>query len=348
MKVMVVDDSIVFRTQISASLKDAGDIDVVGTASNGRICVQKLEQISVDLITLDMEMPEMNGMETIREIKRKKIDVKIIVFSSQTTQGAQMALEALRLGADDVVAKPSSDNITFENAQEMIKSALIPRILQFKKDSLKREPVKVAQVAKASSPKIKLSTFFPKAVVIASSTGGPNALDEIFSKLKGPFSKPIFIVQHMPPVFTQILAKRLFDLCGVEAAEAIDGEIAQKNRIYVAPGGYHLYLQKVGDQVKIKLDEAAQRNSVRPAADFLFESAADIYSSSLLGIVLTGMGEDGADGCKKIHEKGGAVMIQDKESCVVFGMPGAVFANDNFDEIKSLDGISTYLKSVLV
>lgn len=352
-KVLVVDDSIVFRTQISASLKDVEGVEVVGTAPNGKIAIQKLGQLSVDLVTLDMEMPEMNGLETIKELRAKGFKTKVIVFSSQTTRGAEIALEALRLGANDVVAKPSGDHLNFETAQTIIKEALVPRVLQFinaipmKKvapNSL-RQNVEV----KSHAPKINLNNFFPKALVIASSTGGPNALETIFSTLKGPFKIPVLIVQHMPPVFTQILAKRISDMVGSEVREATNNEILKAGTVYMAPGGFHMQLKQNNDRIiKIELHQGPERNSVRPAADYLFETAADIFKHQLLGVVLTGMGEDGAVGAKKIHNLGGGIIIQSKESCVVFGMPGAVYENNDFDEIKNLDEISTYLKTVLL
>lgn len=352
-KVLVVDDSIVFRTQISASLKDVQGVEIVGTAPNGRIALQKLEQLSVDLITLDMEMPEKNGLETIKELRAKGFKTKVIVFSSQTTRGAESALEALRLGADDVVAKPQGDHLNFETAQTIIKEALVPRVLQFINAVPLKKSTQEVQVSSLQSQSItskkNLNGFFPKALVIASSTGGPTALEAIFSKLKGPFKIPILIVQHMPPVFTNIMAKRISDLIGSESREAINDELLKSGIVYVAPGGFHMQLKQIDNrEIKIELHQGPDRNSVRPAADYLFETAADIFKHQLLGVVLTGMGEDGAVGAKKIHNLGGGIVIQSKDSCVVFGMPGAVFQNNDFDEVKDLNEISTYLKTVLL
>ena len=351
MKVLVVDDSIVFRSQISASLSGVENVQIVGSAPNGRIAIQKLQQTSVDLITLDMEMPELNGLETIKEIKRLGLTTKIIVFSSQTVRGAEKALEALAAGADDVVAKPSAENLDFSKAQTMIEEALIPRVLQFLKMSTR---VYTSPIAKPSfsAPRAKdkkvLKNFLPRAVVIASSTGGPTALENIFSNLKCNPRLPMFIVQHMPPVFTQILARRLGELSGIPVHEAIHNQRVENGHTYLAPGGFHMTLVKDQQGLVIKLNEDAYRNSVRPAADFLFESADEIFKHNLLGVVLTGMGEDGAVGAKRIHESGGGVIIQDKESCVVFGMPGAVFVNDDYDDIMNLSEITNYLRTVIV
>lgn len=351
MKVLVVDDSVVFRTQISSSLSAIPEVEVVGTAANGKIALQKLDQLTVDLVTLDMEMPEMNGLETLRELRLRGHKTKVIVFSSQTLRGAEKALLALSAGADDVVAKPEGDGLSFESAQEMIRTALLPRVRQFMNASVvsRSTPVTPGLPKKVeSSPKQKIETFLPSAVVIASSTGGPSALETIFSGIRGPFRKPLLIVQHMPPVFTQILAKRLAGITGADFVEAKDADPIIPGRAYIAPGDYHMEVALKNNLPVISLNQNPQRNSVRPAADFLFETAGAYWKSSLLGVVLTGMGEDGADGARDIRKNGGRVLIQNKESCVVFGMPGAVFANDDFDEISNLETIQKYLKGVLL
>ncbi len=352
MKVLVVDDSIVFRTQISSSLKGIDGVEVVGSASNGKIALEKLEQLSVDLITLDMEMPEMNGMETLREIKKRGLKTKVIIFSSQTVRGAEKALEALSEGADDVVAKPSGEELNFENAGDAVRAALIPKVMQFMRPVVTDVAPKITHIAPVVNkdlPKIKLTQFSPSIGVIASSTGGPTALESIFSNLKGhTLKKPLLIVQHMPPVFTQILAKRLTDISGLDVREAKDGEAIVPGRVYIAPGDFHMLLRRADKDTIIQLNQNAQRNSVRPAADYLFETAAELFSKNCFGVVLTGMGEDGALGAKRVRQAGGAVMIQNKESCIVFGMPGAVFANNDYDEIGDLAQISERVKLLLM
>jgi two-component system chemotaxis response regulator CheB len=324
-------------------------LEVVGTAANGRIAVQKLQQIAVDLITLDMEMPELNGLETIKEIKRLGLQTKIIVFSSQTIRGAEKALEALSAGADDVVAKPTADDLDFTKAQAMIEEALIPRVLQFSKNPKMRQTQVTPQspvAAPMRTRKKNLKSFRPSAVVIASSTGGPTALESIFSQLQCMPRVPIFIAQHMPPVFTLILAKRLTEMSGIPVHEATHNQLVEAGHAYLAPGGFHMTIAKERQGLFIKLDEGPLRNSVRPAADNLFESAEEVYKHELLGVVLTGMGEDGAVGSKRIHEAGGGIIIQDKESCVVFGMPGAIFLNDDYDDMLDLTEIATHLREV--
>jgi two-component system chemotaxis response regulator CheB len=355
-----VDDSVVFRTQISGALSSVPGIEVVGTASNGSIALQKLKQLRVDLITLDMEMPEMDGIATLKALRAEDQTTKVIVFSAQTVRGAEKAMEALRAGADDVIAKPSADDLNFEKAMDAVKTALVPKINQFIKEaskaSLNSSAIAAPFLSKpepippATSPRYirrPIRSMFPKVIVIASSTGGPTALEAIFSKIPGPYSLPVLISQHMPPVFTQIMAHRIGDLTGVKAEEAKDGEAIEKNRIYIAPGDYHLRLERKQDQVVAKVSQEALRNSVRPAADYLFESAARTFGRNSLGVVLTGMGEDGRDGSKAIKECDGCVLIQSKESCTVFGMPGAVFECGAYDEIGDLNYITEQLKLLL-
>lgn len=354
LRVLVVDDSVVFRTQISNALAKESGIEVAGTAAHGKIALQKLEQSSVDVVTLDMEMPEMNGIDVLREIKKRGFKVRVIIFSSQTQKGAEAALNALREGADDVVAKPSGDGLSFETAAEAIRSALIPKVLQFAgkpapeaAPTVAPAPVTGPAVKLPPPPKKDLSKFSPSVLVIGSSTGGPAALENIFSTVSAPASLPILITQHMPPVFTEILAKRLGELSGIPAAEAKNGEPLLPNRIYVAPGDYHMLIEGSKQAPRLALNQAPQRNSVRPAVDYLFETASAVYGAGCFGVVLTGMGEDGLVGAREIRRVGGAILIQDKASCVVFGMPGAIFDSGDYDQISDLAVISQQVKRVI-
>ena len=344
-RVLVVDDSVVFRTQITGAIGRNVDIEVVGTAATGAIALQKLAQLTVDVVTLDFEMPDMNGIEVLREIKKRGFPVHVIVFSSQTQRGAEAALDALREGADDVVAKPSGEGLTFETAGKAIEEALVPKILQF--NSKASIPITEAPKIAAKIAKRDLARFLPEAIVIGSSTGGPTALEKIFASLTGPITVPIFIAQHMPPVFTEILARRLGEISGIPSEEAKAGTIVEANHIYVAPGDYHLLLEASGKGTKIALNQMPQRNSVRPAVDYLFESAAQVYKQNCLGVVLTGMGEDGLAGAKALRALNAPIIIQDRESCVVFGMPGAIFAADDYDQMGDLNFITSLLKRLV-
>jgi two-component system chemotaxis response regulator CheB len=363
MKVLIVDDSVVFRSQISTALANVPNIEVVGTAANGKLALQRLDQMQVDLMTLDMEMPEMNGIETLKALRARNSKVKVIVFSSQTIRGAEKALEALREGADDVVAKPEGDTFNFESAATAVRSALLPKIIQFKDQKLvslrtntEGIPTVIPSLAeqlkkdlqakahKSVNPKQNLNLVQPQAIVIASSTGGPSALEKIFSQMRAPFRIPIFITQHMPPVFTQILAKRIGELTGSVAKEGENGELAKKGVIYLAPGDFHMEIEMAHEGPTIRLNQKPLRCSVRPCADHMFESAARVYRRGLMGVVLTGMGEDGAAGSKAVRDEQGAIMIQNKESCVVWGMPGSVFDLDEYDEVGDLEKIVGHIR----
>ena len=347
MKVLIVDDSVIFRSQISLSLSGISGIEVVGTAPSGAIALSKITQCNPDLITLDLEMPEMDGIEVLKRIRAEKHKVKVIIFSSQTTRGAEKALEALREGADDVVAKPTSSGN--ESPADAIRKILVPKIQQFMNGDRPASLQSLSDPRMINSTnekynKVAIDRFQPDVVVIASSTGGPPALEKIFENFGKAPKLPILIVQHMPPVFTTILAQRLQTLSGISCVEAVDGEDILPGKVYIAPGDFHMEVGNNRIKPKIKLHQGPQANSVRPAADFLFESACMNYGNRVLGIVLTGMGEDALLGCKTLKKNSCAVVIQNKESCVVFGMPGAVFNETCYDAIMDLNLISGLLK----
>lgn len=326
-RVLIVDDSVLFRSQIQMALKDIPDLEVVGTAANGKIALEKLALQEVDLVTMDIEMPVMDGLEAVKEIRAKGIKSKIILFSSLSKPGAEKTFEGLRLGATDFATKPLSDGSALTPADK-IKEALVPKIL-----ALFGRTATPSSVTKKMSPSTHISweTFNPQVMVIASSTGGPPALTDFFANFKEPVPYPILITQHMPPLFTTSLASTLAAVSGRVCKEAVQGETLVPNQMYVAPGDFHMRLGGDKSSPIIVLDQGPQRNYVRPCADFLFESAARIFGKNTLGLVFTGMGRDGADGAKAVKEVGGAILIQNEASCVVFGMPGAVYEAGHFD-----------------
>lgn len=346
MKVLIADDSIVFRSQIKVALDGVEGVIVIGSAPNGKIAVDKISQEDVDLLILDVEMPEMNGLEALRELRRLGHRTKVIMFSSHTKAGAEITLEALSAGAQDFVTKPSGDHLTIENAAESIRKVLLPKIQQFMKSKdLPTSLIKVApytaQVKKFQKYSIEKS--IPSVLVIGSSTGGPSALEEVLRGLQGKSLRcPVLITQHMPPVFTASLAARIEKLTNIPCAEGRHLEILEK-KIYIAPGDFHMSLSTIEGSVRIVLDQGPQRNSVRPAVDSLFETASEIYKNRCVGIVLTGMGSDGAVGAVSIKENGGGVVIQDRESCVVFGMPLAVYEKGAYDVMGNLSEIRELL-----
>lgn len=344
-RILIVDDSSVFRAQIRAALDDTAKYEIVATASNGRMALEKLAQSPVDLVTLDLEMPELDGLGTLRAMRERSVSAKTIVFSSVSKSGAEIALEALKLGAVDFVAKPSFDAAGAAwkmSPQQLVRDLLTPKINSLFPNSALSTPAPVPVAPTRISPAL-LNQFRPKAIVIGSSTGGPNALEELFREIESAPDCPIFVTQHMPPVFTSVLAERLGKLHGIASGEGKDNETVVANRIYVAPGDYHMRLARAENSVRIILDKGPQLHSVRPAVDPLFESAAEIYGHGLLGIVLTGMGEDGRAGAVAVKEKHGVVLIQNKESCVVFGMPGAVFAAGAYDRAGSPREIGSWV-----
>jgi two-component system chemotaxis response regulator CheB len=358
-RVLIVDDSIVFRSQLKACLEEQPGITVVGSAANGKIAIEKLEQIDCNVVILDMEMPEMNGLEFLIEKAKRGLPQWVIVFAAPTKEGSLQVFQALKAGASDFVAKPSSTN-SLEEALEGIRSELLPKILQFKRRHAtvdqRERPAQVAPPYATGPqpspryPKISIEYFRPKVVAIAASTGGPAALERIFSGLKGTSpSIPILICQHMPPVFTDGLARRLEVVSGIPAAEGRPGEVLAPGKIYVAPGDFHMSLVRAPDLPSpiIKLDQGPKRNSVRPAADPLFESVAREYGKQAIGLVLTGMGEDAREGALAIKRAGGAIMIQDKDSSVVWGMPGAIYDVGCYDQIETLEGCTFQLKRML-
>lgn len=329
-RLLIVDDSVLFRSQIQLALKDCPDIEIVGAASNGKIAVDKMATQEIDVCTLDIEMPEMDGIQTLKEMKARGIKTRAIMFSSQSKAGAEKTLEAMKIGAYDFCPKPMPDETKMSPADK-IKEALLPKILGLFNRKLDLSSPRIVLPTPAPKSTLIWEAFRPEALVIASSTGGPNALTDFFLALKEPVPFPIFIAQHMPPVFTISLAERLGAACGKVAREAVHGEIAKPNQIYLAPGNFHMKLSGDRNAPTILLDQGPQRNFVRPCADFLFESAAKIYTRNLLGIVFTGMGRDGADGAVAVKGQHGCIMIQNEASCVVFGMPGAVHESGHFD-----------------
>lgn len=341
-KVLIADDSVVYRSQIRAALQNDPRIEVVGAASHGRLAIERMLLGSVDLLILDLEMPEMDGIETLQEMQRRGIKCKVIIFSSSSKRGAEITMEALRLGASDFIAKPNGASEL--PPHERIAQLLVPKIDALFAVEEKKTVEKKFVTEQAQYPQLIWDLFSPKIVVIGSSTGGPTVLEKIFSELVPPLSCPIIIAQHMPPVFTAAFAARLEKASGIPAREAVNGEVLENNCIYVAPGDYHLRLKLSSGKTVLTLDQGPQINSVRPAVDPLFASAAEIYRERCLGFVLTGMGADGKDGAQVIKEHGGAVVIQEEKSCVVFGMPGAVYAAGAYDKIATPDEIIAVLR----
>lgn len=346
MKVLIVDDSAVYRSRIRAALSGFSWLEIAGALANGQVALDFLKQTPVDLVVLDMEMPVMDGLRALRELRKTDRKTRVVVFSSTTVEGSEATLEALSSGADDFVTKPSGE-VEGTSVDQLIRRDLLPKIEQFSKGRTTGKQAAATALA-TGRPKKDLLKFQPAAVVIASSTGGPAAHDAIFSNLgQGTLRCPVFIAQHMPPVFTETFARRLASCSGLPCKEATHGE-AVRDCVYVAPGDFHLTVARTGNSVITSLDKEPPRNSVRPAADHLFETASEVYGAGLMGFVYTGMGEDGLAGSKAIRKREGGIMIQNAESCVVFGMPGAVFAANDYDAIGDLEQITAQLRRMIL
>lgn len=315
-KVLVVDDSIVVRRIVSDALAADPGIEVVGVAQNGSIALHKVAALKPDLITMDIEMPVMNGIEAVEALRSRGVRTPIIMFSTLTSHGASATLDALAAGATDYVTKPTHVADPSE-AIDVIKDQLLPKIKGlFRAPSLRRGAMRLL-------PSTGLARA-PRAVVIGSSTGGPEALSKVIGGLQHALPVPTLIVQHMPPLFTSQLAARLDRIGPSTVVEAKGGEILEPGTVYIAPGDFHMEVVDRAGRVQTALNHGEQVNFCRPAVDVLFRSAASVFGGNLLAVVLTGMGSDGREGARTIVDAGGRVVAQDEATSVVWGMPGAV------------------------
>jgi two-component system chemotaxis response regulator CheB len=332
-RILVVDDSVVIRKLVSDTLAGDVDLEVVGSAGNGRIALARIEQLHPDLITLDIEMPVMNGLETLAAVRKTYPKLPVIMFSTLTERGASSTLEALSLGASDYVTKPSkTENLS--EATEAVRSQLIPKIKAL--CALRSPKLTTPLLPRTATTVRRRSTRRIEIVAIGSSTGGPNALGEVLPRIARNFPVPIMIVQHMPPLFTRLLAERLASRSQISIMEGVAGTILVAGNSWIAPGNFHMTVKKAGVEVRVDLNQEAPENSCRPAVDVLFRSVANLYGASALGVVMTGMGADGVRGSQCIREAGGEVIIQDEASAVVWGMPGLVYAAGQADGVYPL------------
>ncbi len=339
-RILVVDDSVVVRRMLTNILSADPDIEVVGAAANGSIALAKIPQVNPDSIVLDLEMPDLDGLATLAAIRKTYPRLPIIMFSAITQKGAEATLDALALGASDYVTKPANMS-SKDVALQYIQQQLIPKIkvLSDRQRSRKSTPPPISQTL--LQPKFKAGDRpTGEILAIGVSTGGPNALSTILPALPANFPLPIVIVQHMPPVFTQRLAERLTSISQIPVKEGMNGDILQPGRAWIAPGDYHMIVEKEGTRVCIRTHQDPPENSCRPAVDVLFRSVAKIYQAGTIAVVLTGMGQDGLHGCQCIREAGGQVLVQDEGSSVVWGMPGIIANAGLADSILPLNKIA--------
>ena len=326
-RVLVVDDSVVIRRLVSDILAGDPALDVVGVAANGKIALERIPQVNPDVVTLDIEMPIMDGIETLAEIRKQFKDLPVIMFSTLTERGAAVTLDALSMGASDYVTKPANVGSTTAGMAR-VREEIIPKIKALcrrgVREVLPSSPVRMPAAAKCV-PLAPLAA--PKTIEVVGvgvSTGGPNALAEIIPSFPADFPVPIVIVQHMPPVFTKLLAERLNSKAHLQVEEAADGITLRPGFVWIAPGDYHMTVEPNRRGHCLRLHQGAPENSCRPAVDVLFRSLAQCFAGATLATVLTGMGQDGLRGCELVHAAGGQILAQDEASSVVWGMPGFV------------------------
>jgi two-component system chemotaxis response regulator CheB len=373
--VLVVDDSVVIRRLIVDALGGAENIEVVGTAANGLLAQAKIDQLKPDVITMDIEMPQMDGITAVRELRKRHKNIPVIMFSTLSAAGASSTLEALSAGATDYVTKPSNVGSVNESIAA-VREQLVPKIHALagrrRPGVAAPPPVRPATAPTrpgAAPPRPTLSPAGPgrpgemqppgapgrpaarrsapggriDILAIGSSTGGPDALTKVFTGLPADLPVPIVVTQHMPPVFTKMFAERLDRSTPLHVKEAADGMELAPGTAYIAPGDWHMVLHRRGTATLIQLSNAPQENSCRPAVDVMFRSVAALYGASAFATVLTGMGHDGRGGAKVLRDAGAEVLAQDEATSVVWGMPGAVVGASLADEVLPLDKIAAYL-----
>ncbi|MEX2185710.1 MAG: chemotaxis response regulator protein-glutamate methylesterase [Pirellulales bacterium] len=354
-RVLVVDDSALMREMVCDFLADARGIEVVGTVPNGRKALEILDSLNPDVITLDVQMPEMDGLATLDEILKRR-PLPVIMFSSLTTRGADVTLDALDRGALDYVAKPEGSNPAVHAAlrEELVRKVRtmagtdVRRMLQIRRERAERMKQRPAQLTSLTPPVAKPVTHAPqyndKCIALGISTGGPPALASLFQTLRGPLP-PIVVVQHMPPDFTKAFAWRLNSISSLTVKEAESGDILQPNYVYIAQGGKHLHLRKEGGLVKCLVRDGDPVSGHKPSVDVMMKCAAEIYGGRCIGVVMTGMGRDGSDGCGAIRNAGGYALGQDEASSDVYGMNKVAFVEGNLDRQFHLDEAATLIST---
>jgi two-component system, chemotaxis family, protein-glutamate methylesterase/glutaminase len=320
LSVLVVDDSVCYRKIITDTLHSLPGVTVVGTAVNGEIGWEKIRQLQPQLVTLDVKMPGLDGVELLRRIKSTNDSVGVIMLSALTSEGAETATAALRLGAFDFVLKPEGNSFA-ENVQQL-RTDLASKIEAYRKH-LERAPRSETPppVRGTFTPTRSKAVARPEVVVLGISTGGPEALNRLLPQIPGGFPVPIMIVQHMPPVFTRSLADSLNLRTAVTVCEAETGQRLRPGHVYIAPGGRQMRLARQEGSLCAEITDDPAENSCRPAVDYLFRSAAQICGERTLAVIMTGMGSDGTIGCRLLKQVGAPIIAQDRESCVVYGMP---------------------------
>ncbi|HVE26294.1 MAG TPA: chemotaxis-specific protein-glutamate methyltransferase CheB [Sporichthya sp.] len=355
-RVLVVDDTVVVRRLVAEVIGGAEGIEVVGTAANGQLALEQIPVVEPDVITLDVEMPVMDGLATLAELRKRWPKLPVIMFSTLTSRGASATLDALALGANDYVTKPTALRDR-ESAMAAVRSSLVPLLRLWGRvgaaDRRRTAETSAAAVSVAPAPLRRAPAFVPPGprlpelegrsplgVVIGVSTGGPVALSSVLPALPADLGVPVVVVQHMPTVFTKLLAERLNTVCALDVVEAEDLMPLVPGRIYIAAGGFHLAMATVRGTNVLRLNDGPMENSCKPAVDVTLRHAQSLWGPRTLTVILTGMGYDGLAGAKALRQAGGRVIAQDEETSVVWGMPGAVVKAGIADAVLPLSGIA--------
>lgn len=353
-RILIVDDAVVVRQVLSRLISDDPDLELAGTAANGRIAIEKVGQLAPDLMILDWEMPEMGGYETLVALRKTHPQLPVVLFSTLAERGSPQTLEAITLGVSAYVRKPKAMGGA-EAALEYLRRELLPPVRALCRLDDPAEPVRPTIPASlpasdedntattlvmshsAASRRGRGNGAQVDVVAVGVSTGGPNALSALIPSLPEHFPAPVLIVQHMPSPFIRTLAERLDARSALEVREAVDNEPLKGGLVLFAPGDRHLVAVREGGSVRARLLETPPENSCRPSADVLFRSVAEIYGRNALVVVMTGMGQDGLRGCERIRSVGGEVVVQDEATSIVWGMPGQVARAGLADEILPLN-----------
>jgi len=351
LKVLVVDDSALFRRAISEALALLPDVEVIGSAPNGKIALERVAAFAPDLVTLDLEMPEMGGLEVLEELRRQGRGCGVVVVSSFTSRGSELTIKALERGAFDFITKPSGGDVQ-ANIQA-VRDALVPVVAAYKRKSeiraILNRPAGVSAAGAAPLPPPPRPVPAARQadggasdlVVIGISTGGPNALAALIPYLPADLRAPVLIVQHMPPLFTQSLAKSLDAKSALSVKEAEDGEVIRKGGVYIAPGGRQMKIAAgSGADTVLRITDEPPEHNCKPSVDYLFRSVANQYAGRTVAVIMTGMGSDGVTGLRLLKRRGAHVIAQDEASCVVFGMPGEAVKAGVVDQVVPLGRIA--------
>ncbi len=340
--VLVIDDSVVVRRILREALGSDPMLEVIGVAANGKIGLSLIEQLSPDVVTLDLEMPEMDGLEVLRHLRLRYPSLPVIMFSTLTQRGATATLDALAMGASDYVTKPANVG-SVTSGIERIREELIPKVkvLCGVRELLAPRTIQPSFQSR-TVPATRTATAAPfEIVVMGTSTGGPNALSEVLPQLPADFPVPVVVVQHMPPTFTKFLAERLNASCVLQVSEASANQVLEAGCIWIAPGDYHVAVSADGTRMRLRTHQAPPEHSCRPAVDVLFRSVAKCYGQHALAVVMIGMGQDGLRGSEELKAVGAVVLAQDEATSVVWGMPGYVVEAGLADRVLPLPQIAS-------